>query len=250
MSGYQGAGLWRDLGNFYARPSSILLFELREFRLFRKTVFHDGQKLGVHRFCHNRKTSDLIVLFLKLDCANARGRAAHRADLLFIKANRLPLARRKYDLISATREPCPFELIALLERDRDDAVTPDVLKILKRRLLDNAIFGDKHQIFVAFVLHRIIHHSAHTFICRQFKKILDRPSLGGPRRRRYLVDLRLEHAAAIREEQHIVMRRGTEKMQQEILVGNVGSNEPFAAAALNLKGVRREALDITARLKP
>ena len=46
---------------------------------------------------------------------------------------------------------------------------------------------------------------------------------------------------------HVVVRRGAEEMQQEILVGNIRPDESLAAAALDLERVRREALDITAR---
>ena len=60
------------------------------------------------------------------------------------------------------------------------------------------------------------------------------------------MNFRLEHAAAIGKEQNIVVRACAEEMRKEIFVGNIRTDQAFAAAFLRFERVRRQTLDIAA----
>ena len=75
------------------------------------------------------KPGDLVVLFLQFDRADARRRPAHRAHLFLVEAYGLALPRGKDDLVGAARELRPLQLVAFLQRDRNDARAADVLEI-------------------------------------------------------------------------------------------------------------------------
>ena len=76
----------------------------------------------------------------------------------------------------------PLEVIALFERERDDAGAADVLKILEWRFFDDALLGDHHEIFPPGFsfglrpLRGIADDRAHVLVGGKLQKVLDGPA--------------------------------------------------------------------------
>ena len=89
---------------------------------------------------------DRIALAGEPDADDAGRVAAHRPDLVLGEAGELALGRGDDDVVVAGRDVDPGELVVVAQGDRPDPRRADLLELLERRLLDDALAGGEDQV--------------------------------------------------------------------------------------------------------
>ena len=88
--------------------------------------------------------ADQVVALGQVHGADSVRLTAHGAHLGFQEANRLPLVRTQEDVVVAGRDFGGDQLIAFVQRHRDDAARHGIIELGQLRFLDHAVPGHHH----------------------------------------------------------------------------------------------------------
>src|SRR5262249_32861800 len=100
--------------------------------------FADNKDVGV--FFHNVHANH-VVACTQPDAAHTAADPAHWAGIGFMEANCLPLGSADNHFFVAVGHANPFEFIAFIQVDGNQAALADILVLLKRSLFDNTSGG-------------------------------------------------------------------------------------------------------------
>src|ERR1022692_3095225 len=193
-----------------AAAVSRKVFERREFAV---AVFGSGQDKAL--VGHDERIDALIVA--EANAAHPGGLAAHRAHFVLDESNRLSACRKQQNIATAVGDRGTDQLVALVERDRYDAIGARAGKQRKRGLLDGPETR-RHEDVLAFLEFLDREHRADALAFLQRQQIDDRLAARTAARLRQLVDLHPIEFSVVRETQQRVVRIGDEQLVDEILV--------------------------------
>ena len=98
-----------------------------------------------------KKSDNIVPMAVKessdyeLNAAHAGCSTAHRADLVFVKADRLAVVSRDEDVLFAVGQSDVDQRVVLVEAQRAQTCAADILKIGEHNALRNALTGDEEQ---------------------------------------------------------------------------------------------------------
>ena len=190
---------------------------LIERRALSESVLGDDEHLAclvdieLHR-------DDFIVL-LEQYRSDSAGVAAHRSYVLLAERDRLALLGDYEHVLVSVGQRDADQLVAFLQRDRDEAGLAVGVEFGHRSLLDGSLLGDHHKALVCVELPDR-DHGRHALGAVEVEEVDDRRALGCPRSLRYLVCLDLVDAAHVGEEHEIVVRAGDDEVAHEVALAS------------------------------
>src|SRR5581483_712159 len=216
-------------------------------------VFRDRRPLAVPAFGHGQDgcggvggdgfhPNDFIALF-EGNAAHAVGGPAHRPHVILLKPDGNALFRAQQDFPLAVRDLHPDELVAFVERERDDAALARVAEGGELGLFDDAL-PRRHDDVSVLAEFFDRHRGGDFLVGFQREQVNERFPLGGPASLRDLVDFEPIHLAGVGEEQERVVRGGGEQCLDEVLFLDAHTDLALATAPLGPVEGDRVPLDV------
>ena len=196
-------------------------------------------------FARGRHADDVIAL-LEIHAAHAsRPWRPHRANVIFVEADRLPIMRSEEDDLVAVGQRGCDQFVALLDADGDNPALTSHAKNLSARSSSPC-----HCAWRRKYIGLLLPDSRTASMVRtvspglQADEIADVLALAGRAHIGNLIHLEPVHASGIGEDQNVSMSRGNEQMLDEILVARLHAGTPGASAALHAISRNRRPLHV------
>src|SRR2546422_318473 len=174
---------------------------------------------------------DHLVPRVELHAPHAVVVAAHRPGLVLLEADRLAVARGGDRLARAVRQANADHLVALLERDGDDARGPGARVLHEIRLLDQA--ATRREEHVAPFLELAHGQEGRELLLRlQAEHVRDAPPAPRAAGRGDLVDLQPDPLPRGGEKREVGARGDNEEVLDEVCLGRAAPDPAAPAAAL------------------
>ena len=109
-------------------------------------IFGGGQHRLLLVFCHQHR--DDALAFLEHHSPHTTCGAAHRPDIIFVKANRLATIGKQHHIVLPVGQRSADQEVARVQVDRDDAGLARVAEFVERGLLDRPHPGCHEYILV------------------------------------------------------------------------------------------------------
>ena len=213
---------------------------LRDGRTLAVTLLGDDEQISLG-------ASDLHAEHLgvcrRVHAAHAHGAAAHGADLVLGPHDCLAGGRHHDDVLALSNTAHADKAVAVLEVDRDKAVTARTVVLLHGRLLHHAVLGGEHEVLVGReVLRRDDGADGLALFKRQ--QVHDSSAARVTGRLGKLVDLQTVHLALRGEEQHEGVRGCNEQVLDVVVILQVHRLHALAATLLLAVRGNGQALDV------
>ena len=189
--------------------------------------------------------ADDLVGVGELDALDARGVAAHDACVVLVKADGHAFLGREEHVVVADGRDHADEVVAVVERDGDDAAAVDVAVVLEARALDAALLRREEEVVLLLLEVLDGEQGLDLLAFAELEEVDDRAALGRARHLGDLPHLDAEHAAGVGEAQEVVVRSADHDLLDVVVVVLVGALDAHAAAALRAVGVERQPLDVS-----
>ena len=175
--------------------------------------------------------------------AHAGGRAAHRADLVLVEADRHAPAGDHEDVVAAAGLDDPHELVAVAQVDGDQAVAATRVVGVERRLLHRPLAGGEEQVALAGEVAGV-DDRLDRLAGLQRQQVDDRHALGGALTLGDVEGPQAVHLAEVGEEQQVGVGRGEDHVADEVVGLEPGPGDATATAGLGLELAGRDGLDV------
>ena len=176
---------------------------------------------------------DRIALPGEPDPDDAGRVATHRPDLVLGEPGELALGGGDDHVVIAGRNVDPGEFVVVAQDDRPDPGRADLLELLERGLLDDALARGQDEVRAGLEVGK--RDRRHRHLARldlDARQVDDRDPLGLAAGIGDGVDLGAEHATTVREEQRPVVGIGHEEVLDSILLARDVADDPLPTTVL------------------
>src|SRR5262249_52468654 len=176
------------------------------------------------------RRDDLIVV-VNVDAADPARRAPHGAHLLLGEPDDHARLRGKQDFALTVGAPGCNDLVALVQRDGEDAPAPRVRELAQLRLLHRALLRGEEDVAPGL---EVAHGDAggYGLALGQREHVHDGLALGLAPAFRNLVHLEPVHLALVREEEQVRVGGGDEEVLDDVLFLRLHAGDALAPTLL------------------
>src|ERR1017187_3631189 len=206
------------------------------------TVFGDGEE---QPFLLSHLHADQVIVRVETHTAHAARLAAHGAHVFLAEAYGLAPVGSQEHVVVAVRDLGADEFVAVVQRDGDDAARHGVVELGELAFLDDAVFGDHHDVLVGDEI-LDAEEGPGFLVILQVDEVAEVLALAGGGGVGNLVCLEPVDAAARGEDQQVGVGGSDNQALHEILGARAHADAPLAAAGLAAVGIDAGALEVAA----
>ena len=235
-----GAGLFGNLVALDALAAPVMEREFVYKRALAVAVFGGNQdRIALGSQLHG----DDMVAVCKVHADDSVGSPARAADVGQLEADRLAVSGEEHGLV---RIVCLLDFdqeVVVAEIYRNQAVLVDIRVFGKLGLLSNAVICSHEEVLVVpVVLHR--DHRGDVLVRLQVDEVDNGRAPGGSGSLGNLIYLEFVDPALVREEEHVVVGRGLDHVDDIVVFNGLDALDALSSPALDLEVVNAHALDV------